>query len=1301
MKKRKWLQSTAAIVLAAAMCFGLTPISNLAGLFEVSAEETYTWKSTTYVSNGNLNTYVDEGNDWWNCAHEWSFSMDDWTDSTCGGAWVSDEHDGALKLNNGAGSENRITMQRTVEGVPAGTYKLAFEQNAAIMDSGLKVQILDSSDSEITGLTLPETTSDTDWSEVATSEFTLDSSSDLKIQISGTVPAGYWGNFDNFVLQEKTVVSDDASGNLITNGDFSNGLTGWTASGTPDTHQTKDADSSVLATYGAIYDFWSKSGLTYSMTQEIVLTAGSYQLTAEAMGDAGIKVYVYFDGRVSTDCVSDPGWNSWTKVGENSVFTLTEDQTVTAGFYIVCGAEGWGDVDNVTLTKISDAAETGTQKVTDISTDNGDDDEEEVDTSNAISAGIKVDKISNLSDDFIEGVDVSSYVSEKNSGVKYYDFEGNELDDQGFFNLLHSCGVNYVRIRVWHDPYDENGNGYGGGNNDLETAKKIGVWASNAGMKVLVDFHYSDFWTDPDKQYVPKAWKGYSVDQKAEAIHAYTKDSLNDLINAGVNVGMVQVGNETNASFCGETDWESICTLFNAGSSAVREVAAAQYGETVDGEKILVALHFANPETSGRYATYAANLDTYQVDYDVFASSYYPFFHGELSNLKKVLSAISDTYGKKVMVAETSWATTLEDGDGHDNQIRKGNNDTAYYDFSVYGQATEIRTVMNAVNEIGGIGVFYWEPAWIPVQVCDSNTDNAAEIKAQNQAIWEAYGSGWASSYAGNYQVDAAKWWGGSAMDNQAMFDFTGHPLESLKVFNYVKTGTYVDPENVKVASNSVADVTVDSESEITLPKAEVVYTDGTKESLSVTWDSDELADIRNKGIGTFTLHGTFLSNGTEYSASCNVTVTPVNLLDDWSFEEGGTAWTSSNESIIKPKSNESGNAKTGIWCLHFYGDEAKYDTFDYTVSRTVTLNKGIYMIGGFLQGGGAEDEESDVPVNDPKFYFSVKVGDGAAQTVEAKVNGYLNWDNPEVENVVITEDNTTVTISVMAEDLLGGAWGSWDDLYIYKQCYNVTFVDGTRSETRRYEYGKPAIAPEWEKEGYILSWDRSFDSITSDITVNAIWTKAVSIKETQVGEGAPMASLGSSEEEIKDAVFSSAEQIRINDGKKASVWLTIDRIDQTVTEGERSLIADTAKGYTVGMYLDLNLFKQMEGEEILPVTELNSSITISVTIPEELRSTDSNVNRIYKIVRIHEGVATLIDGTYDAQTHQFTFKTDAFSTYAIVYKDEAKTNTNIAPVKTPSADTGDTAPVIPFIFIMAAAIGMMGAVVVRRRRIR
>lgn len=193
-----------------------------------------------------------------------------------------------------------------------------------------------------------------------------------------------------------------------------------------------------------------------------------------------------------------------------------------------------------------------------------------VSSSIVMDAGINVEKINGLSEDFIKGVDVSSYTSLKDSDVVFRNWDGEVIDDAGFFKQLNDAGVNYIRIRVWNNPYDSEGNGYGGGNNDLEKAKIIGKLATDAGMKVLIDFHYSDFWADPGKQQAPKAWADFTVEKKVAAVKEFTTDSLEELLKYGVDVGMVQVGNETNNGICGvmyKDGWEDAAKIFNAGSN--------------------------------------------------------------------------------------------------------------------------------------------------------------------------------------------------------------------------------------------------------------------------------------------------------------------------------------------------------------------------------------------------------------------------------------------------------------------------------------------------------------------------------------------------------------------------------------------------------------------------------------------------------------------------------------------------------------------------------------------------------------
>ena len=387
----------------------------------------------------------------------------------------------------------------------------------------------------------------------------------------------------------------------------------------------------------------------------------------------------------------------------------------------------------------------------------------------AAEGGVRVEPVEGLPEDFILGVDASSVIAEEQSGVKYYNFAGQEQD---LFLTLAENGVTHIRVRVWNHPYDEQGRGYGGGNCDIEKAVEIGRRATAAGMRLIVDFHYSDFWADPGKQMVPLAWRGMDIEEKAQALRAFTADCLRQLRDAGVAVGMVQLGNETNGALCGETDWDNIALLMQAGSRAVREIFP----------EALTALHFTNPEKTGSCAYYAQELARRGVDYDVFACSYYPFWHGTLENLRSELSAVAEAYGKKVMVMETSYAYTAEDTDFFGNTVGEGSAVTKNYPYTVQGQADAVRDVIETVAGIpDGIGVCYWEGAWISV---------GGSSWAENSALWEKYGSGWASSFAAAYDPeDAGRWYGGCAVDNQALFDAQGRPLESLRLFSLVRGG--------------------------------------------------------------------------------------------------------------------------------------------------------------------------------------------------------------------------------------------------------------------------------------------------------------------------------------------------------------------------------------------------------------------------------------------------------------------------------------------------------------------------------
>ena len=381
---------------------------------------------------------------------------------------------------------------------------------------------------------------------------------------------------------------------------------------------------------------------------------------------------------------------------------------------------------------------------------------------------LRVKRVENLPEDFIFGMDASCVPSLEAGGVKYYDFDGNEKD---VYKILSESGFNYIRVRIWNDPFDKNGKGYGGGNCDIENAIAVGKRATENGMKLLVNFHYSDFWADPQKQKPPKAWLDMDVQEKSEEIYKYTLDCLTRLKEAGVDIGMVQVGNETNGAMCGESEWKNIAALMSAGSRATRKACP----------EALVVLHFSNPELVDRYAGYAYELNRFAVDYDVFASSYYPFWHGTFENLKRELEKVTSNYGKKVIIAETSYAYTAEDTDFHANTV-SADMYAENYPLSIQGQADLVRDVIATAATVENcLGVFYWEGTWIAA---------GGKSYEENCKLWETNGSGWASSYVGEYDPeDGGKWFGGCAVDNQALFDKNGRALESLKVFALVREG--------------------------------------------------------------------------------------------------------------------------------------------------------------------------------------------------------------------------------------------------------------------------------------------------------------------------------------------------------------------------------------------------------------------------------------------------------------------------------------------------------------------------------
>ena len=612
-------------------------------------------------------------------------------------------------------------------------------------------------------------------------------------------------------------------------------------------------------------------------------------------------------------------------------------------------------------------------------------------------ADVFVEPVDGISDDFIRGMDASAVLSVENSGAKYYGYDGAEQD---VFKTLAESGVNYIRLRVWNDPYDKNGNGYGGGNNDVATAITLGKRATEYGMKVSIDFHYSDFWADPKRQHAPKAWEGMTADEKADALYDFTKESLTEILDAGVDVGMVQVGNEINNGMSDETETASVMKLLTAGSKAVREISS-DYGKDIQ-----IVLHYTNIEDNDEIDTIASNLKEYNVDYDIFGLSYYPFWDGINENMQTVAKNIMENYGKKVIIAETSYCYTSEDGDGFGNSFDGIEDAVEGYAPTVQSQATMIRDICAAANEVGVLGMFYWEGTWIPV----------GSASADNSALWEKYGSGWASSYSADYDPDdAGLYYGGCSWDNQAMFDFTGHPLASLNVFKYLKDGN-----SVPLAVDFIPEISVTcnvGDEVVLLEKAEIVYNDRSANTeVPVTWDETQLAAIDTEKAGSYEVDGT-LEDGTKVTATVEVEM--INYVVNPSFEEEDTSmWNISYEGDANPTDYQvkEDDAYSGEVALHFWSGDSD---MDFSVEQTLEdLEAGTYQLSVYAQGGDMSDD-SDLEL------YAVVNGE-EVQTVPFMVTTWTDWKLPTIKDLKIA-DGDTLTIGVRMKCNVG-SWGTLDD---------------------------------------------------------------------------------------------------------------------------------------------------------------------------------------------------------------------------------------------------------------------------------
>ena len=366
----------------------------------------------------------------------------------------------------------------------------------------------------------------------------------------------------------------------------------------------------------------------------------------------------------------------------------------------------------------------------------------------------------------VRGVDISMLETVEDAGGTFQ-LNGTSQD---LLPLLKSQGVNLVRLRLWVDPKSTSNEVYGGGDSDLARVIRLAKRAKAQNMAFMLDLHYSDFWTDPGKEFKPKAWAALSTDELVAQVQSYTQDVIGQLITAGVAPDYVQIGNELNSGMLwptgknwaanGETvgGFDVLARLLSAGVTGVRAAETAG-GVTTPAKTIL---HLAEGGNNSKFRWWFDEITKRKVSFDIIGISYYPYWHGTLAALQSNMNDMVSRYSKPVMVVETAYAFTLENGDSLGNNFGQASDATnGGYPATAAGQRSflkDLKAKIAAVPNGQGLGFVYWEPDWLPV----------------NDATWATDAGISYLNTTGN---------GGNAWENQALFDFSGDALPALAEF--------------------------------------------------------------------------------------------------------------------------------------------------------------------------------------------------------------------------------------------------------------------------------------------------------------------------------------------------------------------------------------------------------------------------------------------------------------------------------------------------------------------------------------
>lgn len=328
-----------------------------------------------------------------------------------------------------------------------------------------------------------------------------------------------------------------------------------------------------------------------------------------------------------------------------------------------------------------------------------------------IIAAVRFVSVGRAQGSFIVGTDFSDLAFFESRGAKYKD-GGQAMDG---LQILKNHGFNCVRLRLWTSSTNQAAaNPYNYGNN-LAYTLPLAVRVKKAGLLFSLDFHYSDTWADPAKQFTPAAWTNMDIGQLVSEMHLYNSNAIATFAAAGAMPDYVQVGNEITGGMLwplGKVSgndtgsWTNLAQLMKAAVQGIQEGANAMGAKM---PKIIVHIDRGADWSSTKW--YFDNLNAQKVPYDIIGESYYPFFHGPLTNLSICLSNAAVRYHKPVIVAETAFPWT--------NLVTRWTNKLYGFNPTASGQVeflSAVRKVVDSVPDHLGVGIFYWGAEYQPMR---------------------------------------------------------------------------------------------------------------------------------------------------------------------------------------------------------------------------------------------------------------------------------------------------------------------------------------------------------------------------------------------------------------------------------------------------------------------------------------------------------------------------------------------------------------------------------------------------------